>query len=338
MCGLGTERIGACYHAPEVIAPCLALSHAAPGWEEHLDMPGLFSLPLSSFGEMLRSYRTLHGLSIEQVAAAAGIAPAGISALESGVKGPPPPKQVLDRLANLFQLKGDDRDMFLLAGSWDRQFLGSFTNVIPEKLRSKLGLGDGRETDPAQPPAAILVFLIADVRGYTHFTQEAGDAEAARLAAKFAAIARGSVEERDGRLIELRGDEALAVFASARQALHAAAVMQARFIETTRADPDLPLPVGIGLDVGEAMPLDGGYRGAALNRAARLCSLAGAGEILITAGLAHVAPKLEGLVYLDRGTSALKGFDGPTTVLAVVPADVEAAVPPQIASPGSDPL
>lgn len=290
-------------------------------------MPGPFSLPARPFGETLRYYRTLHGLTVEQVANAAGIAPAGISALESGVKGPPPPKQVLKRLAELFQLTGEDREMFVDGYSWDAQLLGTFAGFIPGKARetlAKLGLASGMASEPAPPPAAILVFLIADVRGYTHFTQEAGDAEAARLATKFASIARGAVEERDGRLIELRGDEALAAFASARRAIEAAAVMQVRFIEATGADPDLPLPVGIGLDVGEAVPLDGGYRGAALNRAARLCSLAGAGEILITAGLAHVAPKVEGLTYLDRGTIALKGFDVPAAVLAVAPADIEA--------------
>ena len=296
-------------------------------------MPG--PLPFRPFGETLRYYRMLHGLSIEQVAAAAGIAPAGISALESGVKGPPPPKQVVVRLADLFQLKGEDREMFVEGASWDAQFLGSFMPQSTRAVLAKLGLGGGKGSESAPPPAAIVVFLIADVRGYTHFTQEYGDAEAARLAAKFASIARGTVEERDGRLIELRGDEALAVFASARQAIQAAAVMQARFVEATRADPELPLPVGIGLDVGEAVPLEGGYRGAALNRAARLCSLAGAGEILITAGLAHVAPKVEGLAYLDRGTVALKGFDAPTAVLAVAPGDVEAepTQTPQIAPP-----
>lgn len=302
-------------------------------------MPGPIPLPFRPFGESLRYYRTLHGLTIEQTAAAAGISPAGISALETNAKGPPPPKQVVTRLADLFQLKGEDREYFEESGSWDAQFLGTFAGNIPAPARAalaKLGLG-GHKGSEAALPATILVFLIADVRGYTHFTQEAGDAEAARLAAKFAAIARSAVEERDGRLAELRGDEALAVFASARRAIEAAAVMQARFIEATRADPDLPLPVGIGLDVGEAVPLDGGYRGAALNRAARLCALAGAGEVLITAGLAHVAPKVEGLAYLDRGTIALKGFDAPAAVLAIVPADIEAEATKATAAPAIEP-
>ena len=36
--------------------------------------------------------------------------------------------------------------------------------------------------------------------------------------------------------------------------------------------------VGIGLDAGEAIPVSDGYRGGALNLAARLCSLAGPGQ------------------------------------------------------------
>jgi class 3 adenylate cyclase len=75
----------------------------------------------------------------------------------------------------------------------------------------------------------LLTFLFADVRGYTRFTQEHGDEAAARLAAEFAAVAREGVAAHGGRVIELRGDEALAVFTSAREALRAAVDLQKRF-------------------------------------------------------------------------------------------------------------
>src|SRR5262245_5989527 len=119
------------------------------------------------------------------------------------------------------------------------------------------GRGEGATTEPP----GIRTFLIADVRGYTLFTQERGDEAAAKLAARFAEVAREVVEKHGGSVIELRGDEALAVFSSARQAILAATEAQHRFLEETVADPRLPLPVGIGLDVGEAVPLEGGYRG-----------------------------------------------------------------------------
>jgi class 3 adenylate cyclase len=79
-------------------------------------------------------------------------------------------------------------------------------------------------------------------------------------------------------VLELRGDEALVVFGSPRSAIRGAVALQKRFVEETIEDPSLPLTVGIGLDAGEAVPVEGGYRGGALNVAARLCSLARAGE------------------------------------------------------------
>ena len=167
--------------------------------------------------------------------------------------------------------------------------------------------------------AGIKTFLIADVRGYTRFTQERGDEAAARLATRFAELAREAIEGAGGTLVELRGDEALAVFDSARQALRAASDLQERFVAETVADPSLPLAVGIGLDAGEAVPVDGGYRGGALNLAARLCSLAGPGEVLASPGVAHLARKVDGLEYVERGGVRLKGLEKPVEVVAVRP-------------------
>jgi WD40 repeat protein/class 3 adenylate cyclase len=162
--------------------------------------------------------------------------------------------------------------------------------------------------------ARIRTFLIADVRGYTLFTQAHGDEAAARLATKFATVAREGVEARGGFVVELRGDEALAVFDSARQAIRASVELQRRFVEATVTDPSLPLAVGIGLDAGEAVPVDSGYRGGALNLAARLCSIAGPAEILASPAVTHLARKVDGVTYVDRGAVRLKGLDQPVQV------------------------
>jgi len=164
----------------------------------------------------------------------------------------------------------------------------------------------------------VRTFLFVDIRGYTRFTVDRGDEAAAQLATKFAALAREMVAVRGGAVIELRGDEALAVFGSARQALRAALELQARFADETAAEPNLPLPAGMGLDAGEAIPVEGGFRGAALNLAARLCSLAGPGEVLASEGVTHLARKTEGLTYLERGMVELKGFVEPVKVIQVI--------------------
>jgi class 3 adenylate cyclase/tetratricopeptide (TPR) repeat protein len=178
---------------------------------------------------------------------------------------------------------------------------------------------------PSEPQTELKTFLIADVRGYTRFTQEQGDEVAARLATKFAAVARQAVGERGGRVIELRGDEALAVFSSPRQALRAAIELQSQFAEQTAIDPSLPLRVGIGLDAGEVVLVENGYRGGALNLAARLSSLAGPGEVLASEGAVHLARRITGLAYVERGLVELKGFADRVRVIRVLPESDAAA-------------
>src|SRR5918996_3718207 len=174
---------------------------------------------------------------------------------------------------------------------------------------------EDRSGHAARTDAHIRTFLIADVRGYTVFTQEHGDEAAAQLAGKFAVVAREGVEARGGTVVELRGDEALAVFDSARQAIRAAVELQRRFVDATVADPTLPLAVGIGLDAGEAVPVEGGYRGGALNLAARLCGIAAPAEILASPAVTHLARKVDGVAYVDRGAVQLKGLEDTVQVI-----------------------
>jgi predicted ATPase/class 3 adenylate cyclase len=190
--------------------------------------------------------------------------------------------------------------------------------------------------------SSLLTFLIADVRGYTRFTAEHGDAGAARLADRFAALCEEVLTEYSGRVLELRGDEAMAVFASARNALRGAVALQRAFERVTRDDPSLPLRVGVGLDAGEPVPVRGGYRGGALNLAARLCSIAGAGEILASEGVVHLARRTEGLIFVDRGEVTLKGLPAPVRVVQVgaegeIPRDLPPLQPILVTHPNNLP-
>src|ERR671930_386549 len=173
----------------------------------------------------------------------------------------------------------------------------------------------GAELAPREGRAHLRTFLIADVRGYTRYTQEHGDEAGAAPAAAFADLVGRTVAEHGGRLIELRGDEALVAFDSARSALRAALAVQTQVDEA-----DLPRGVGIGLDAGEAVPVGAGYRGGALNMAARLCSLARPGQVLATDGVVHLARAVENVRYLEGRLERLKGIDHPVRVVEVVPA------------------
>jgi YVTN family beta-propeller protein len=177
------------------------------------------------------------------------------------------------------------------------------------------------ETPAAPAPArtaaeAVRTFLFADVRGYTAYTREQGDEAAAALAGAFASIVEQLAPKHAGTLQELRGDEALVVFDSARQALRFALALQHDVVEA-----ELPRPVGIGLDAGEAMPVEGGFRGGALNRAARLCALARPGEVLATDAVRELAGASEGVAYGFRRAERLKGYEKPVGVVEIHPSE-----------------
>jgi class 3 adenylate cyclase len=163
----------------------------------------------------------------------------------------------------------------------------------------------------------VRTFVIADVRGYSRYTEECGDEAAAQLSAKFAAVVDDAVEAYDGQLLELRGDEALVVFSSARQAIRSAVELQAQF-QQAGDELDIPLRVGIGIDSGEAVQLpDGSFRGAALNVAARLCGRASGGEVIISDATSRLAGRLGGLHYSDGGRVRLKNIAEPIHIYKV---------------------
>ncbi len=162
----------------------------------------------------------------------------------------------------------------------------------------------------------IHTFLIADIRGYSRYTDEFGAEAAAGLTAQFVELVTDDVETHGGEVVEIRGDEALAVFASARQAIRCAVALQARFNAEAELDHELPLRVGIGIDSGEAVALeDGSYRGAALNVAARLCGRAHGGEVIVTEATYRLAGRMEGLTFSDRGRVHLKNISDPIHIL-----------------------
>lgn len=255
----------------------------------------------TSFAALLRQYRVAAGLTQEELAERASLSGRAISDLERGVKLRPYPHTV-QRLVQALGLTEEAASLFRQA------------------VRRQSGAG----TDGDPQRVAIHTFLVADLRGYTAFTHERGDEAAAELTGRFAAIVREVVSVEGGEVIELRGDEVLVSFVSARGALRAAVTLQDRLLRETTQGPILPLRAGVGLDAGEAVPVEGGYRGGALNLAARLCALAGPGEVFASEGVVHLARAMEELVYLDRGEVQLKGLPDPVQVIQV---GCEGAVP-----------
>ncbi len=180
----------------------------------------------------------------------------------------------------------------------------------------------GLEVAHREAPAAQVVprtFLIADIRGYTAFTSEHGDEAAGRLTAGFEQVMREVAAEHEGRVLEIRGDEALAVFASARSALRAAVAAQARFAQEPPARG-----VGIGIDTGEAAPT-GRATAAARSTPRRGCARLPVQETLASDTTTRVAGAADGIAYGKAREERVKGIPEP---VRFSPIALPGALPP----------
>ena len=276
----------------------------------------------SVLGEQLRRYRVAAGLTQEELAERAGVSARAVSDLERGVIQTPR-KDTLNLIAEALALVTEDRAAFIglrrPGGAVD--VAAAPAAAAPALLPAPGG---------AALPTGMLTFLIADVRGYTAYTHRHGDEAGARLATHFAALSGEVVMGEGGQVVEVRGDEVLAVFTSARKALRAAVDLVTRC--AVEATAEVPLRAGVGLDVGEPVSVPGGYRGEVINVAARLCAQAGPGEVLASDAVVSLARRVEGLAYEERGELQLKGLSRPIRAWLVrageeLPLVSEAAAP-----------
>jgi predicted ATPase/class 3 adenylate cyclase len=266
--------------------------------KERAQMAGMAT---ATFGDLLRRLRAAAGLTQEDLAFQAGLSVEAISALERGTRHTPR-KETVQLLTEALQLDEASRETLLAAR---RREVASSTLRQVQVAEPSGGIGPSVQT-----------YLVAGLRGYSRVAQERGEALATRFATRFAAILREVAVAAGGRVQQQQGGQAVAVFPLPRQALQAAVALRGRL---TREPPSqLPLPVSIGVDAGEAASGAGGSAGGAAAVAARLATLAGPGEALASEGVIHLARRIAGIYYLERGVAQLKGVEDPVRIVQVL--------------------
>jgi class 3 adenylate cyclase len=164
---------------------------------------------------------------------------------------------------------------------------------------------------------ATLTFLFADLRNFTPFVEEHGDADAAMVIEAYRRIVRHAVSRHEGAEIKTEGDSFYVVFKTARQAVDCAIAIMHAADAYTRANPELPISLGIGIHAGEPVPQEHQYVGSAVIIAARLGQGAVAGEILIS-DIVRGLLRTSGLPPLAERTGlVLKGVAEAPRVFAV---------------------
>jgi len=208
-----------------------------------------------------------------------------------------------------------------------------------------------------------LTTLFADVRGFTSLTESMGPQEAIAILNEWLNLAAGAIQAEGGVVDKYVGDQVMAVFgAPVAQEAHETHAVRAGLClrdltlelnERRQAAGRPGLSIGIGINSGAAVAgnmgstnrLNYSVLGTSVNTAARLCSEAGAGELLIgestylaVAPMVHVTrleprvlkglsiPNRPYLVHRLADTTEQKGSNGPVvTALGIALAVLLAA-------------
>lgn len=153
---------------------------------------------------------------------------------------------------------------------------------------------------PAEASRRVLAtVLFLDLVGSTELAAGIGDVAWRDLLARHYAELRSLLHRWDGTEIDTAGDGLLATFQAPAQAI--------RFGQDAIAvDRTLGLRTRVGLHTGEVEQVSGTIRGIAVVIAARIGSLAGDGQILVSSTVRELVAGSD-LRFEDRGSHVLKG-------------------------------
>jgi class 3 adenylate cyclase len=159
--------------------------------------------------------------------------------------------------------------------------------------------------------------LFTDIVESTSMTQRLGDEVAFALLEVHDRIVRASLSTAGGREVKHTGDGIMGVFSSAFAGVRCAMEVQQTLARHRRDEPERPLFVRIGLASGEPIERANDLFGSTVQLAARLCSHAAPGQILVSNAVAELCIG-KALAMTDMGPLALKGFDQPVRAHAVL--------------------
>ena len=177
----------------------------------------------------------------------------------------------------------------------------------------------------AQLPAGTVTFVFTDLEGSTTLVKELGE-RYGEVLSQHRRIVRETFGASGGTEIDTQGDAFFYAFSRAREAVTAS-------VEVQRAHAAAEWPGGatvrvrIGLHTGEPIVGEEGYHGLDVVRAARICTVARGGNVLLSETTrALVGSSLpEGVSVFPIGERRLKGIDEPERVFELDIEGVEAS-------------
>jgi class 3 adenylate cyclase len=164
-----------------------------------------------------------------------------------------------------------------------------------------------RERAAAERVLATILFT--DIVGSTELASRLGDSGWRGLLQRHHTVVRRELARFQGQELDTAGDGFFAAFDGPARAVRAATAIR----DSLRA---LDVEIRAGLHTGECEVSDGKMLGVAVSIGARIASLAGPGEVLVSSTVKDLVAG-SGLHFEDRGEHALKGIADPWRLFAV---------------------
>lgn len=176
-------------------------------------------------------------------------------------------------------------------------------------------------------PHGQVTFLLTDIEGSTELLGRLADRYAILLSG-VRRLVRAAVRRSGGREVDARADELFAVFASASSALDAALAIQRGM--RTHAWPDAAeVLLRIGIHRGRPTLTDTGYIGISVHTAARICSAAHGGQVVVSSAArdAMIESLADGVSLKGLGSWRLHGLPEPVELFQVEAPDLSTEFP-----------
>ncbi len=162
---------------------------------------------------------------------------------------------------------------------------------------------------PPKPDRMLATLLFTDIVGSTQRVAEVGDRRWSDLLESHRAVVRRELVKFRGREIDTTGDSFLVIFDGPARAIRCARAV----CESVR---QIGIEVRAGLHTGECEVAGDQVRGIAVHTGARVASVAGAGEVLVSSTVKDLVAG-SGIGFADRGVHVFKGVPGEWRLFAV---------------------
>ena len=186
--------------------------------------------------------------------------------------------------------------------------------------------------DVSQSQRRLAAIIFCDMVGYSRLMEES-ETQALRLLGEFHQIARQTIQQHSGDIINTMGDGFFAAFGSAVQAVRAAIVLQKELAARNRHEGSRqPLLARIGIHLGDLLQEGQQLFGSGVNVASRIEPLVPPGGVYISGEVYQQVRNQKDLSFRDLGERQLRNIKEPIKIYDLVLGE-EAGEPKSVEAP-----